>query len=499
MATGAQLKLPQSSPAVVTLNSVDVVIAGHTVLHKVNWELHQGEHWAIVGANGSGKTSFLKLVSGTLWPAPGRGVRCYNFGSGLQTDAVEALGRITLVGHELQDHYIRLGWNFSAVEVVLSGIFCTNIPRRRANEKENSQAIDVLSKLHLDHLANRHFLQLSWGEQRRVLIARALAFKPEILLLDEPSAGLDHNARNVLNETIDDISHHTTVIYSSHHSSNLPLCTNRMLYIKDGHLSEVNLGTQTDNTLKLPGPGVAQQTSRSDRTARTRSSAKPKNLIEIDNANVWIGGRQVISELNWQLLEGQHWQITGPNGAGKTTFLRLLHGQLRPALAGSIRWVGLGDPRNIWSLRRLVGWVSPELQANYQYTATVQDCVASGIDSSLGLVRQLNQKEQALVISTLENLGLQHLAERSIRTLSCGQFKRTLVARAMVNQPKILLLDELWEELDPNATELIGEKLQGITEHGTQLICTSHLDTFQEWFTHRLVFENGHAVAINAL
>ena len=137
MATGAQLKLPQSSPAVVTLNSVDVVIAGHTVLHKVNWELHQGEHWAIVGANGSGKTSFLKLVSGTLWPAPGRGVRCYNFGSGLQTDAVEALGRITLVGHELQDHYIRLGWNFSAVEVVLSGIFCTNIPRRRANEKEN--------------------------------------------------------------------------------------------------------------------------------------------------------------------------------------------------------------------------------------------------------------------------------------------------------------------------------------------------------------------------
>ena len=146
-----------------------------------------------------------------------------------------------------------------------------------------------------------------------------------------------------------------------------------------------------------------------------------------------------------------------------------------------------------------MGWVSPELQANYQYTATVQDCVASGIDSSLGLVRQLNQKEQALVISTLENLGLQHLAERSIRTLSCGQFKRTLVARAMVNQPKILLLDEPWEELDPNATELIGEKLQGITEHGTQLICTSHLDTFQEWFTHRLVFENGHAVAINAL
>ncbi len=109
----------QGTPlAVVTLSGVDVKIAGNTILRSLNWKLQRGEHWAVVGANGSGKTSFLKLISGTLWPAPGNGKRRYNFGSELQTDAVEALRKITLVGHELQDHYIRLGWNFSAVEVV---------------------------------------------------------------------------------------------------------------------------------------------------------------------------------------------------------------------------------------------------------------------------------------------------------------------------------------------------------------------------------------------
>ena len=490
----------QGTPlAVVTLSGVDVKIAGNTILRSLNWKLQRGEHWAVVGANGSGKTSFLKLISGTLWPAPGNGKRRYNFGSELQTDAVEALRKITLVGHELQDHYIRLGWNFSAVEVVLSGIFRTNIPRRRASKKEGAQARNLLEKFHLNHLADRHFLELSRGEQRRVLIARALAFKPQILLLDEPSAGLDHSARKTLNDTIDDISRHTTIIFSSHRSRGIPLCVNKTLYIEGGQISEKKPGKQTGGISDLPDVESAQETPEKILITDTRNIAEPEILIEIDNANVWVKERKIISDLNWRLLEGQHWHIAGANGSGKTTFLRLLHGQLRPALAGSIRWVGLGNPSNIWALRRLVGWVSPELQADYRYAATVQDCVASGIDSSLGLIRPVKQEERILVTSAVEDLELQQLAERSVRTLSYGQFKRTLIARALVNRPKILLLDEPWEGLDPDAIELLGGKLQDISERGTQLICASHLDIAQGWFTHRLTLKNGHVLSMTPL
>jgi len=272
-----------------------------------------------------------------------------------------------------------------------------------------------------------------------------------------------------------------------------------MLCIEGGQISEKKLANQTGGISGVPDIDGTQEAPEKILVTDTRNTEGPEVLIEIDNANVWVEERKIVSGLNWRLLKGQHWHIAGDNGSGKTTFLRLLHGQLRPALTGSIRWVGLGDPSNIWALRRLVGWVSPELQADYHYAATVQDCVASGIDSSLGLVKPVKQEEQALVTSAVEDLELQQLAKQSIRTLSYGQFKRTLIARALVNRPKILLLDEPWEGLDPGAVELLGGKLQDIAECGTQLICASHLDIAQSWFTHRLTLEKGHVLSVTPL
>ncbi len=182
------------------------------MLHAIDWELARGEHWGIVGANGSGKTSFLNLVAGTLWPAPDSGVRTYDFGDGEQRDAVEARQRIVLVGHELQDRYARWNWNFSALDVVLSGVYRTDVPRRRPLAAERAQALQIMRQLAIAYLAQRPFLQLSRGEQRRVLIARGFAFQPLVLLLDEPASGLDRGARAELREMLEQIGASTTLI-----------------------------------------------------------------------------------------------------------------------------------------------------------------------------------------------------------------------------------------------------------------------------------------------
>ncbi len=480
----------KSTRPIVRLSGVDVALAGNRVLHDLNWELCAGEHWAVVGANGSGKTSFLRLIAGTLWPAPNSGARRYDFDGEIQIDAVQALGKITLVGHELQDRYTRLGWNFDAVDVILSGLKKTDVPRHETDAQDRIRARGLLRQLKLLHLADRPFLELSRGEQRRVLIARGLAFKPMILILDEPVAGLDANSRQALNEMIEQISENITVLCSYHEAANLPRNMNRMLRLAEGHVVESGPISPTSDA-------YGDHTS-DGATARPSSPSVAPDadsiVIDIQHADVWLDKHRVLADITWRLLEGEHWQFTGPNGAGKSTFLRLLHGQLRPTKGGSIEFPAIEGPENVWSLRRQIAWVSPELQAGYWYPSTVYQCIASGFDSSIGQTRRLKKDEANLVDELLEQFELADLTDRNVKALSYGQFRRVLIARAVVHRPKVLLLDEPWEGLDPSNLELVMHELTQIIARGTQLVCATHFHRHTEQFNRGLVLERGRVV-----
>ena len=478
---------PKSDSPLVRLQDVDVALAGNTILHDLNWELRAGEHWAVVGANGSGKTSFLRLVAGTLWPAPNSGTRRYDFDGELQIDAVQALGKITLVGHELQDRYTRLGWNFDAVDVVLSGLKRTDVPRHESDAQDRIRARGLLRKLKLLHLAERPFLELSRGEQRRILIARGLAFKPIILILDEPVAGLDASSRQALNETIEQISEDITVLCSYHEAANLPRNMNRILRLADGQLVESG---------SIPPRSDFYGNHAADATApRPASPPSPaisdEVIIDVQHADVWLDKHRALADITWRLLDGEHWQLTGANGAGKSTFLRLLHGQLRPATGGSIAFPGIEDPNNVWSLRRQIAWVSPELQAGYWYPSTVYQCIASGFESSIGQTRRLKPNEADLVEELLEQFELAELRKRNVKALSYGQFRRVLIARAVVHRPRVLLLDEPWEGLDSGNLDLVTQELSQIIARETQLVCATHLHRHTEQFNRELVLKSG--------
>ncbi len=498
----------------IVLDRVDVDIAGAPVLRDVTWRLERGERWGVVGSNGSGKTTFLGLLAGTVWPAPERGERRYDFGRGAEHDAVAARSEIVVVSHELQDRYARLNWNFTALDVVLSGVYRTDVPRRHPQARERKRALATMAELGVAILAPRRFLELSRGEQRRVLIARGVAFAPSILLLDEPASGLDHAARVELGALLERVPERVALVCAAHVEADLPVAIDRILRLERGGIVAISIRSAAARGGHEPRstPGASAGTARWRAVTRARGAKHPSGrdrsaaerartlpLVELDNASVWLGSRRVLRDLDWRIDTGQQWVVTGANGSGKSTLLRLLHGQLRPAKGGAIRWPALGLPRSVWTLRRQVAWVSPELQAAYRYPTTVRDCVASGFDSSFGLTRAPTARESDRVDELLAEFSLEALAARQLTTLSYGQARRALIARALVNRPRLLLLDEPWEGLDEEASAALNRALAATIAHGTQIVCASHLAAHRELFTHEIAIEAGgaaHAAAI---
>ncbi len=485
----------------LSLADVDVTITGTTVLHGISWELPEGAHCGIVGPNGSGKSSLLGLVAGTLWPAPGTGTRTYTFDGRLHRDAVEARHRVTLVGPELQDRYAKWDWNFSALEVVLSGVFRQDVPRKRAKPDELIRARALMREFGLGSLVERPFLELSRGEQRRVLIARSMAFRPSILLLDEPAGGLDRRSRAVLDKLVSRVACDTTVVASAHATENLPSIVTAVLHLDEGRIVKRDDGLRATRVDSRPRTrdqvAAGARTSAHSGIAGTERSSEP--LVEIERADVWLGHKRVLHDIRWQLEPDEHWLVRGANGAGKSCFLKLIHAQLRPALGGTVRWPGLGDPRNVWEVRRQVGFVSAELQAAYRFPSTVRDCIASGFASSIGLTRPLTAGQARTTARVLERLALEDYASRPLSTLSYGQLRRTLLARMLVNEPQVLLLDEPFEGLDELSREIVRTELGALVDSGTQLVCASHHSDIRTHFTHELVIKGGRISAAGRL
>jgi molybdate transport system ATP-binding protein len=297
-------------------------------------------------------------------------------------------------------------------------------------------------------------------------------------LLDEPASGLDVLARADLNRLIARAAATTAIVCSAHAVGDLPEVVSDVLVLVDGAIA--SRGARA----KFAHAG-APPTEHRPRAPSPRPSRSVPALVEIEHADVWLGGRRILEDVCWRLEAGQHWLIGGRNGAGKSTFLKLLHGQLRPARGGTLRWPALEDSSgNVWRLRRQIGYVSAELQAGYRYAATVRECIASGLDSSIGLIRRLRVDEEGATDELLERFALASLAGRLLTTLSYGQMHRALLARTLINRPRLLLLDEPWQGLDAATRALVRRELEAAMAKGLQVVCVSHTEATELDYTN---------------
>lgn len=230
---------------IISLKNVSWQRDSVMILRDMNWKVEQGQHWCIVGLNGSGKTTMLNIVNGYIWPTTGQvEVLDHRFGD---VDLRELRKRIGWVSTSLQQ---KLYGHQTALNIVLSGKFATIGLYDKTGEADLKQANDLMEFLGCTSLAARTYDTLSQGQRQKVLIARALMANPDLLILDEPCTGLDIFAREQLLQMIEKITQQPggpTLLYVTHHIEEITPCFTHTLLVKDGEIFKAD---ETTNCLQ---------------------------------------------------------------------------------------------------------------------------------------------------------------------------------------------------------------------------------------------------------
>jgi len=207
------------------------------------------------------------------------------------------------------------------------------------------------------------------------------------------------------------------------------------------------------------------------------ASALPTPYLELRAVDAWLGPRLVFQNLSLTLQTGEHSVILGPNGAGKSALIKLLSREIYPVVKPD-SWLRIfgSSVVNLWELRSRIGLVSEDLQADYPGSVKASDVVLSGFFGSGGIGRSQrpNPAQHRRVGELMERLGLAELAQRPFRELSDGQRRRLLLARALVHDPEVLVLDEPTNGLDLRARHQLLAILRDLARAGTTLLLVTH-------------------------
>lgn len=205
---------------------------GKAVLSNVNWQIKKGEHWAILGLNGSGKTTLLNMINGYIWPSTGN-VTVLNEEFG-KTDIRELRKYIGWVSSSLQE---RIKQTAVAEDIVVSGKHSSIGLYEETTDEDYEKAKHLLEQLGCKHLIGRMYQTCSQGEKQKILIARGLMGSPEVLILDEPTNGLDFISREELLKTIQEMANQEnapTIIFVTHHIEEILPVFSHTLLLKEG-------------------------------------------------------------------------------------------------------------------------------------------------------------------------------------------------------------------------------------------------------------------------
>ena len=452
-----------TEPPLIELRHVNVTLDGHRALKDVSWRLNPGEHWAFVGANGSGKSTLLRVIRGQQWIDPDGGERTYGF-DGAVRGAMTAAAHIGFVAPEQQERYARLDLPIDGRSVIASGFDDTLYMHGPLSAERKAAVETIVQQLDIGAFVSRRVRSLSFGQLRRLLIARALVRRPRILVLDEFTNGLDGAARRDVLTLLEGLTPTVQLILASHRFDDFVPAVTHHATLRAGRIAERDAGP--------PHPPV--RAARTPRAGRMRPPAQTPPIVEIRHADVFRGTTHVLHNVNWSIRAGEHTAISGANGSGKSTFASVVAGTLAPVYGGEILRFGAEGPFDVWQIKETIAHVSEEWQVAFDVNHTVEEVVLSGFASSVGLFHEPDPAQRERAASLIEELGLDALRGRPFMQLSFGERRKVLIARSLVRPPALFILDEVWNGLDAGFRALLELQVQQLAGSGTTLLLIAH-------------------------
>ncbi len=460
-----------------------------TVFNGLDFSINKGEHWALIGESGSGKSALLQVIAGKFHLSGGS-IRYYFHEEFLQkqhhADAHLTFHR--LIAFVESRHHFRNLSNTSDFYY-----------QQRYNSSDSEDALTVeeylldikpfsdktpywtfpktLQRLNLESLKNKQLIKLSNGETKRLMIAAALLKNPVLLMLDNPLAGLDVQTRAEFNSIISDIIASGITIIMATSPFEIPAAITHIAVLQNGTIAQQIAARQFDASVFSQAD--QEKLDKSELTALLNTCNTPVYdwIVKMDNINITYGDKKILKNVNWQIKQGDRWALLGPNGAGKSTLLSLINGDNPQAYANDIilfdRKRGTGE--SIWDIKSKTGFVSPEL---YQYFPTDNSClqvIESGFYDTMGLFRPTDPKKAVIALRWMKALEIECYARVLLKNIPASAQRLCLLARALIKNPSLLIFDEPCQGMDTHQQQHFKMLIDTICElSNVTLIYVTH-------------------------
>ncbi|WP_102408270.1 ATP-binding cassette domain-containing protein [Parabacteroides bouchesdurhonensis] len=448
-------------------------------IDPVNWKIEEGQQWAVIGPNGAGKTLLVDILQRKY--AIKEGDVVYGC-EGKVNELIKSIAFKDIYSlADCRNSYYQQRWHSTETEDM------PTVEDILHDYVGTEELMEILSLFGIKELLPKKIIFLSSGELRKFLIVRTLLSRPRILILDNPFIGLDAPSRDLLVEMLQQMTKlkNVQVVLLLSNPDDIPEMVTDVLPVYNktclAPMSRIQFLEDSELIVKLFPFGRNLDFSREEFDFLPKGSKKePSNhevTFRMEHVSIKYGTRVILQDLDWEVKNGEKWALFGPNGAGKSTLLSLVYADNPQSYANTLylfdRKRGSGE--SIWEIKKRIGYVSPEMHLYYMENVPTLNIVGSGFFDSIGLYRKCNEEQQHVALEWMRVFGIENLKDRLFLTLSSGEQRLALLARAFVKDPDLIILDEPLHGLDiSNKKKAAAIIEQFCSRPGKTLIYVTH-------------------------